>query len=158
MKKLVLAVAFAGALAYFGLNTNYKRLPDCWDVCKKAVCKKQDYSKTLISELEEEQDSKTADEMIESGFKMNKRIFGRRKAADEFIEHPYDLRIRVEHSEKGEAAYLVDLKNGKILPIYEGDQVGNLEHRLSGVPELVKEEVSRIFEQAKEFTNNTIDG
>jgi len=160
MKKFIAAIAVAGMLgagAYFGLNTNYRRIPDVWSITKKVVFQKQEYPKVLLSEIEQNADEKTADEAIEAGYRAKKKIFGNRNSAEKFIKNPYDLRIRVEHSKEGEAAYFVDLASGEILPVYEDDQVGDLEHRLSGIPGIVKEEVEMIFEQAKQFTNYKID-
>jgi len=158
MKKLIAKVMILGMLgagAYLAVNTDYKRIPDVWHICKKVVFQKQDYSKVLVSELE--QNAQSGDEIIESGYKINKKLFGNRKTADKFAEHPYDLRIRIEHSSNGEAAYLVDNSNGQVLPIYKGIQVGDLEHRLKGISEEAKEEALKIINQAKQFTSSTIE-
>jgi len=158
MKKTIKILALAGMLGagiYFAGNTDYKRIPDVWRISRKIVFQKQDYSKVMISEVEEK--SEYADEMIERGSEINKKLFGKRKTAEKFAEHPYDLRIKVEHSENGESAYLVDNSNGQVLPIYKGIQVGDLEHRLKGISEEAKEEALRIFDQAKQYTGNLID-
>ena len=155
MKKFLATILIGtlGAGIYFFTSTDYKKIPDILKITKKVVFQKEDYSETLIKEVED----KYADELIEKGWEIRKQLFGKRKSANKFIETPYDLRIRVEHSRNGEAAYLIDLANGKVLPIYKGIQVGSLEHRLGGLPQIVKDKISNVFEQAKGYTNDKID-
>lgn len=155
--KIFLVAGLFGATAYFCLNTNYKKIPDCFYIFRSVVFGNNTYSDVLLSELLKEKNEKIAEQMIEGGYQIKKQLFSERKPAPGFIKHPYDLRIIVEHSSQGEMAYILDLREKRTFPIYEGVQVGDLEHRLKGLPEIINSQLLKTFEQTKMFFIDKLD-
>jgi hypothetical protein len=159
IKKLIIgaaAVALCGA-AYCAKVTNYRHIGDAVRIADEVVVHQKEYEQTLLEELSFTDSEQTANEMIEQGSLARKRINIWKSPADDFTQNPYDLRIVIEHTPEGERAYLADLKTGERLPIFRNNQVGDFNHRISGMYEITERTINQIFEEAKTTTLHTID-
>lgn len=155
-KKLILgmaALAVAGS-GYLASKTDYKMIPEVAGIFNSVVLQNNDYSQTLIDELSEQNNEKTADQMIETGYNVKQRINPNSPSAG-FSQSPYSLRVIIEHTPKGEEAYLLDMSTNQKLPIYENNHVGDFRHQLKGLGESAEDIVTELFEEAKK---TTIDG
>ena len=159
MKKAIitaLAVAVLGT-GYFASRMDLKRIPDIARVFDSVVIHRQDFEETILNELAKTQSEGTANNMIEQGYVARKRINQFIRPAPEFARNPYDLRIVIEHTLKGDEAYLFDKSANQKLPVDENNQVGDLKYRAVGVYQDAEKSLVNLLYDAKDYAVKTID-
>lgn len=158
MKKAILAAGIIAGLAYYSAaKIDYKRVPEIAGIFSSVVIHRQDYEKTLLNGIKGTKNENIAGEMLDAGYEARKRINFGKLPAEKFTKDPYDLRIEIEHSDEGDKAYLVDLTSKQKLPIYDKNQVGDLNHRLNGIKDDARGIVSLLFDEAKKEMAQAID-
>lgn len=154
IKKFMMGAAAVAILGtgYCAKTTDYQRIPEVMRIFDSVVLKQQGYENTLIKELETTNDENIANRLIDTGYSARKRINFGRHPADYFADNPYDLRINIEHAAEGDEAYLVDTKTGEEFPIYEGNNVGGVKHKLAGLYNDGKRAVEKSSDKIVETT------
>lgn len=159
MKKAIitaLAVAVLGT-GYFASRMDLKRIPDIARVFDSVVIHRQDFEETILNELSKTQSEGIANNMIEDGYVARKRINQFSRPAPEFARNPYDLRIVIEHTPKGDEAYLLDKSANQKLPVDENNQVGDFKYRAAGVYNDAEKSLVNLLYDAKDYVAGKID-
>lgn len=89
---------------------------------------------TELKQMMLEAPQEAANILIRSGSRVLQRLNKGAEAPDGYFKHPYDLRYEVEKDSEGNPiGYLVDEETGKEYVVYDGVQVGSVEHRIAGI-------------------------
>ena len=160
MKKSIAAMAAFAIMGggYFISNTNCREMPRIAGLFKAVVLEEQVYERALLSDLSKTDNEAIAEEIIETGYVVRKRINSENEIAPGFVQAPYDLRILIEHTPQGDEAYLFSSMDGKKLPIFRNRQVGELGHRINGLEQSAENMMNDLFDEAKRDTMNALNG
>jgi len=159
IKKAVIGIAAFAVLGtgYCSENNRCRKIPEISGLFTDVVIRGRSYDSELLERLRETADEGIAAEMIEAGHLARKRINNEAAPAPGFSTNPYDLRIEIKRTPLGDEAYLADLAQNRLLPVYEGGHVGDLSHRLDGIELSAEKIVSEIFDESKKAALEAVE-
>lgn len=156
-KKAILALAIVGTVGYAGKSALKDTKADLIALNNKVVVESSRGTE-ILEELKKSNDLKeeVIDEIIDVCYK-KKRELNKGVAAKEHFQNPYQVEYVIKKLNGKAAGYLIDTNSGIAYPLYEGMQLGSLEHRIAGLKRIAEKKIAEGLEEARKALDDALE-